>query len=174
MQWTFISGRIYAACRGRASRTDQMARNRPSQRSGGARGGAAGAAAHMSGSIFPSSGRPVRRSRPLKGVLGCPSLEASGATAYGPRAPLLSPDPRVVIMRLSGGGEVRGARRRPAGRRTQSVVMGYDPHALESDAESPALARGRLGQNSGDLVGSSRPCVSRELVLGGEQEFLLE
>ena len=71
-------------------------------------------------------------------------------------------------MRLSGGGEVRGARRRPAGRRTQSVVMGYDPHALESDAESPALARGRLGQSSGDLVDSSWPCVRRELVLGGE------
>ena len=70
-------------------------------------------------------------------------------------------------MRLSGGGEVRGARRRPAGRRTQSVVMGYDPHALESDAESPALARGRLGESSGDLAGSSWPCVRRELVLGG-------
>ena len=70
-------------------------------------------------------------------------------------------------MRLSGGGEVRGARRRPAGRRTQSVVMGYDPHALESDAESPALARGRLGESSGDLADSSWPCVRRELVLGG-------
>ena len=33
--------------------------------------------------------------------------------------------------------------------------MGYDPHALESDAESPALARGRLGQSSGDLVDSA-------------------
>ena len=48
--------------------------------------------------------------------------------------------------------------------------MGYDPHALESDAESPALARGRLGESSGALADSSWPCVRRELVLGGEIE----
>ena len=57
-------------------------------------------------------------------------------------------------MRTVGGGEVRGARAGALRRRTQPAVMGYDPTALESAAESSALALRSLGQKSGDLVGS--------------------
>ena len=107
--YIFLGNRIDATCRRGRSRMDQIARKPESGRAGRARGGAAGAAAHMAGRIFHRSGRPAGRRRRKKVAPGCPSIEPTGEHAYRPRASPQSSDPTVLIRRLVAGDVLRRA-----------------------------------------------------------------